>query len=90
MAKVKMVLVFGEKDGHGQDGELTVSPEDRPDVFYAVPNLDEDKITKTKGNDAKRELHDKLACLAYQFDPEASSPERFVMKRNASLDKVQA
>jgi hypothetical protein len=90
MSKTKMILCGGEKDGHGQDGELTISAEDRPDVFYAVPNLDEDRIKKTRGNAAKRDLHDKLACLAYEFDAEASSDERFVMKRNAGLDKIQA
>lgn len=86
----KMILFGGEKDGHGQDGELTVSAKDRPDVFYAVPNLDEEKVTKTKGKDAKLVVRDKLACLAYEFDEESSSKDRFVMVRNAKLDKVQA
>jgi hypothetical protein len=86
----KMILVGGEKDGQGQDGELTISAKDCPNVFFAVPNLDEEKIVKTKGNQAKIELRDKLACLAYEFDAEASSKDRFMMKRNAKLDKVQA
>jgi hypothetical protein len=87
MGMAKMILVGGEKDGHGLNGELTISPKDRPDVFYAVPNLDEDKIKKTRGNQAKIALHDQLAVLAYEFDEEHSSGDRFLMKRNAKLDK---
>ena len=71
------------------DGELTISDKLRPQVFYAVPNLDEDKIKKTHGHDAKRELRDKLAILAYEFDEERSTPDLFVMVRNEELDKVR-
>jgi hypothetical protein len=84
-----MVLVGGEKDGYGMDGELTVSAEHRPRVFYAVPNLDEDRIKKTHGHDAKRELRDKLAILAYEFNEERSTDDVFVMDRNDKLDKVR-
>jgi hypothetical protein len=85
----KMVLAGGEKDGYGIDGELTISAAHRPKVFYAVPNLDEDKIKKVHGKQAKLELRDRLAVLAYEFDETASSTERFVMVRNAKLDKVR-
>lgn len=85
----KMQLFGGEKDGMGQDGELSISSKDRPDVFYAVPNLDEDKIKKTRGNDAKREMRDRLAILAYKFDPTDSDDKRYKMKRAPELDKVR-
>ena len=86
MSNSKMYLFGGEKDGD----VVPISAEDRPDVFFAVPNLDMDKITKTKGTEAKRETRDRLAILAYQFDPQASGPNRFVMRRNAALDKVRS
>ena len=85
----KMVLYGGEKDGQGMDGELMISAAHRPKVFYAVPNLDEDKIKKTQGKQAKLELRDRLAVLAYEFDESVSDAEQFVMVRNAKLDKVR-
>jgi hypothetical protein len=87
----KMILYGGEKDGYGQDGELKLSARDRPDVFYAVPNADDERIRTTRGNDAKRELRDRLAVLAYEYDPtdQAEHPDVFVMRRNPSLDKVR-
>ena len=86
MTTVTMSLVGGEKDGL----ELALSDDDRPDVYYALPNLDEEKVKKTKGNEAKRELRDKLAVLAYKFDPFVSTQDRFVMRRTPELDKVRA
>jgi hypothetical protein len=88
MGKSKMVLHGGEKDGYGQDGELFIRVEDCPTVFYAVPNIDEERIRATHGTDAKRELRDKLAILAYEFDGEASTDDCLVMRRNPKLDKV--
>lgn len=80
----KMVLFNGEKDGWFMEME----PEDRPDVFYAVPNLDEDKVKKAKGNQAKLELRDRLSTLAYVYDKERSTPKVFRMFRDASQDRV--
>ena len=57
-------------------------------MYYAVPNLDVAKIKCTHGHDAKRELRDRLAVLAYKFDPLTSTAERFVMRRTATLDKA--
>ena len=85
----KMILHGGEKDGLGQDGELTISAKDCPRIFYAVPNLDDEKIRQQKGNDAKRELRDKLAILAYEFDKDSSTDQTFVMRRRPHLDKVR-
>jgi hypothetical protein len=84
----KMVLVGGEKDGLGQDGELSLSAKDRPNVFYAVPNVDDEKIRNAKGNQYKHELRDKLAVLAYQYDPYTSTTDVFYMDRTPALDKV--
>ena len=86
MTAITMVCVGGEKDGL----ELSLSDDDAPDLYFALPNADEDKIKKTRGNEAKRELRDKLATLAYKFDPHSSTQDRFVMRRRPELDKVRA
>lgn len=86
MTTITMTLVGGEKDGL----ELSLSDDDAPDLYFALPNADEDKIKKTRGNEAKRELRDKLAILAYKFDPHSSSQDRYVMRRRPELDKVRA
>lgn len=80
----KMILMMGEKDGFEQDME----PDDRPDIYYAVPNLDEDKVKKAKGNQAKLELRDRLSTLAYVYDKERSTPKTFRMYRDHSQDRV--
>lgn len=84
----KMVLWGGEKDGLGINGELKTTAEDCPEVFYAVPNVDEDKIKRTRGKEAKQELREKLSVLAYKFDESRSTADTFVMVRNAALDRV--
>ena len=86
MSTITMVCFGGEKDGL----ELSLSDDDAPDLYFALPNADEDKIKKTRGNEAKRELRDKLAILAYKFDPHSSTQDRFVMRRRPELDKVRA
>jgi hypothetical protein len=74
----------GEKDGDSYE----VSPADVPQVFFAVPHADDHVIKEVKDNDAKREARDRLAVLAYKYHPERSTPERFVMVRTPTLDKV--
>lgn len=86
MSTITMVCMGGEKDGL----ELSLSDDDAPDLYFALPNADEDKIKKTRGNEAKRELRDKLATLAYKFDPHSSTQDRYVMRRRPELDKVRA
>lgn len=81
-----MVLYLGEKDGY----ELRISAAECPHLYYAVPNQDEEKIRNTHGNNAKRELRDRLGRLAYEFDDKASTSERFVMCRKPELDKIQS
>lgn len=82
--KPKMILFGGEKDGW----ETEISPLDRPDVFYVVPYGNENQIAACKSNRAKLELRDKLAVLAYRFDPEHSTADRFIMRRAPELDRV--
>jgi hypothetical protein len=83
----KLMLMGGEKDGL----EIAIRvAADRPDIFYAVPNVDDEKIRKIKGTTNKLELRDKLAILAYEFDPEASDDETFRMKRTPDKDKVRS
>jgi len=87
----KMVLFGGEKDGMGQDGELTIDgANDCPNVFYAVPLADEERIRMTKGVEAKRKMRDRLAVLAYEFDARASTATTFIMRRRPSLDKTKS
>lgn len=83
MARTKMILWGGEKDGW----EAEISPDDRPDIYYVVPYADEHQIIAAKTNQAKLETRDRLAVLAYQFCPEMSSSYRFIMKRTPSLDR---
>jgi len=75
----------GEKDGL----EVPISGS-RPDVFYAVPNLDDEKIRKIKGDRAKAELREKFAILAYSFRPDdQSSRSRIKMYRDPKRDRVR-
>ena len=56
-------LFNGECDGH----TVMISHADRPDVFYAVPLLDNEIIRNTKGKEAKLAVRDSLAILAYEY-----------------------
>lgn len=79
-----MVLWGGELDGD----EVKISPLERPDITYAVPHKDQVKIEACKSARTKQELREKLAVLAYQFDPAASTVDRFIMRRAPQLDRV--
>jgi hypothetical protein len=81
----KLQLFGGEMDGWEMKNVPVAS---RPDVFYAVPRLDEDKIKSTSGSRAKQELRQKLATLAYKFDPDRSTANHFKMTRCPELDRV--
>lgn len=82
----KMVMFGGEKDGL----EVPITATARPDVFYAVPNLDDEKVKRARGERAKQELRERLSVLAYKFDPEKSSGNRYRMYRAPALDRVPA
>lgn len=81
----KMTLMGGEKDGL----DIPIRAEYRPDIFYAVPNNDDEQIRKTKGTNAKQAMRDKLAVLAYEFDPKTSTTEVFRMIRTPAKDKAR-
>jgi hypothetical protein len=57
-------LVGGEQDGH----TVKVATSNMPEVFYAVPLADVEKIRSAHGNLNRLILRDKLARLAYRFD----------------------
>lgn len=81
---MKIVLMGGEKDGL----EVLITGR-RPDVFYAVPNLDDEKVRKVKGERARAELREKLATLAYSFSTQdQSSKTRIRMYRDPARDRV--
>lgn len=83
-AEPKIVLYGGEKDGWEDD----IDPADRPDVYYMIPYADEGKLSCIKSNRERLELRDKLATLAYRYDPARSSANRFRMYRAPELDRV--
>lgn len=56
-------LFGGECDGH----IVMISQGDRPDVFFAVPLLDNERIREAKGKEAKLAIRDRLATLAYEY-----------------------
>lgn len=58
-------LIGGEMDG------LTMpiqSVQARPDIYYAVPLVDEVLVRATKGTKARAALRRKLGVLAYVYD----------------------
>lgn len=58
-------LIGGELDGL----ELPIpSVTPRPDVYYAVPLVDEPLVRETKGSKARAAMRRKLAVLAYVYD----------------------
>jgi hypothetical protein len=58
-------LIGGELDGM----ELAIaSVHPRPDIYYAVPLLDEAVVRATKGSKARATLRRKLGILAYTYD----------------------
>ena len=83
-------LFGGECDGH----VVTVSKADRPDVFYAVPLLDNDKIRLAKSKEAKLAVRDRLAVLAYEYDGEEHKTEdgaaEYRYQRCPARDKAPA
>lgn len=58
-------LVGGELDGM-EMSIASVTP--RPDIYYAVPLLDEAVVRATKGSKARASLRRKLGVLAYAYN----------------------
>lgn len=78
-------LMGGEQDGH----TVTTTTENCPEVFYAVPLADAQKIRETRGNLKKLVMRDKLATLAYRFDRVVAVDGRVELRyvRDPSMDK---
>ena len=74
--------------GRRKDGlELSLSDDDALICTSRCPTPTRTR-SKNAGNEAKRELpRDKLATLAYKFDPHSSTRDRYVMRRRPELDK---
>ena len=83
----ELQLVGGEQDGH----TVRVATSNCPEVFYAVPLADVEKIRAASGNLNRLILRDKLARLAYRFDKILSIEGRVELRyvRAPELDKEQ-
>lgn len=58
-------LVGGELDGL-ETSIASVTP--RPDMYYAVPLIDEPLVRATKGSKARATMRQKLGTLAYAYN----------------------
>jgi len=56
-------LFGGECDGH----VIMIGKNDRPEILYAVPLLDNEKIREAKSKEEKLAARDRLATLAYEL-----------------------
>lgn len=83
----ELQLVGGEQDGH----KVTVATSNCPEVFYAVPLADVEKIRAVRGNLNRLILRDRLAILAYRFDKIHAVDGRVELRyvRAPEMDKEQ-
>ena len=83
----ELQLVGGEQDVH----TVRVATSNCPEVFYAVPLADVEKIRAASGNLNRLILRDKLARLAYRFDKILSIEGRVELRyvRAPEMDKEQ-
>jgi hypothetical protein len=82
----QIVLFGGECDGH----TVPNCGVDRPDVFYAVPLVEEPKVKAIRGKVKRKELQEKLGRLAYKFHRVVSKQGiglEFQYERAPELDK---
>lgn len=58
--------------GGEQDGQLIpdANPKSRPDVYYAVPLLEDSRLKEIRGQLKKNQFREKHGVLAYKFDKE--------------------
>jgi hypothetical protein len=78
--------------GGEQDGQLIpdASTKERPEIYYAVPLVDDDKVKAVRGQQKKNQLREKLGVLAYKFDKEVMREgigKEYVYVRAPQLDK---
>lgn len=70
--------------GGEQDGKLipdSLFGKKRPDVYYAVPLRDDEKLKSARGQQQRQKLEDRLGILAYKF-------EKKVMKEGVGMEYV--
>lgn len=77
--------------GGEQDGQLIPDvPKERPEIYYAVPLVDDSKLKEVRGQQKKNQLREKLGVLAYRFEKEIMREgigKEFVYVRAPQLDK---
>lgn len=77
--------------GGEQDGQLIPDvPKEHPEVYYAVPLVDDDKLKKVRGQVKKKELRERLGVLAYKFEKEIMREGigmEYIYVRAPQLDK---
>jgi hypothetical protein len=78
--------------GGEQDGQLIpdASAKTRPEIYYAVPLVDDDKLKRVRGQNKKNELRERLGVLAYKFQKEVMREgigNEYVYVRAPQLDK---
>lgn len=58
--------------GGEQDGQLVPNADakNRPEIYFAVPLVDDAKVKDERGQRKKNELREKLGVLAYRFEKE--------------------
>lgn len=83
----ELQLMGGEQDGH----TVMVATSNCPEVFYAVPLADVQKIRAVQNSLDRLILRDKLAVLAYRFDKIVAIDGRVELRyvRTPELDKEQ-
>jgi hypothetical protein len=81
--------------GGEQDGQLVPNApvKDRPEVYYAVPLVDDPKLKSIRGQKKKDELRERLGVLAYKYQREVLKEGigmEYVYVRAPGLDKTAA
>lgn len=69
--------------GGEQDGKLIPGSFDkeRPEVYYAVPLRDDEKVKAARGDQQKKRIAERLGVLAYKF-------EKKIMKEGLGMEYV--
>ena len=83
--------------GGEQDGKLIpndpLREKKRPEVYYAVPLLDDEKLKAARGEVQKARLQERLGVLAYRFDKKVTKEgigTEYIYVRSPQLDKEPA
>ena len=81
--------------GGEQDGQLVPNADakNRPEIYFAVPLVDDAKVKDERGQRKKDELRKRLGTLAYRFEKEFLREGiglEYVYVRAPKLDKEPA